>query len=145
MSKIKKIPLSDGALKILGEIKNAITESQHPMIEYSAEGIIKENSKNYDLTTPKGRRACERVCQQRIGYMTQFQAYSILEEHEKKKGDTIKSEDTDFILFRAGFILIKKSKLEPWLSICLLINKLTFQMETQDIFDEVEKTHKKKK
>ena len=145
MSKIKKIPLSDGALKILGEIKNAITESQHPMIEYSAEGIIKENSKSYDLTTSKGRRACERVCQQRIGYMTQFQAYSILEKQDKKKDNASKKEGANFTLFKTGFILIKTNKLEPWLSICLLINQLTFQMETQDIFDEVEKRHKKKK
>lgn len=111
---------SKGTEKLLKQIEQVIVRSGHPSVEYLVGGAVRENSRNYDLTTREGREEYQKKCRETIGGLIMFDAA------------TGRERENDLTPRR---FILETGKLEPWLTLGVLIGELAYQMETQDLVD----------
>jgi hypothetical protein len=119
-AQIRNGRLSKGTQKNLRLIERAIVQSRHPMVEYLGSGVVRENFRNYDLTTKEGRGACEEKCKMTIAYFIFLKTQPAKEKNQNR----LPAE-----------LILKTREFSPWLDIYLLIDDLRFQMETADLVD----------
>lgn len=109
---------------ILQKIYEVIIDCRHPCVEFVIDTYsIRENFTDYDITTKVGRENYQKQCTNTIGYLTTFHA------HYNTK------DDNDRFPFKDN-VTIDAKRLDPWLSLHILLDDLHYQMETGDFVDD---------
>ncbi len=128
------LPLSKKSKEIMEKIRSLATRFPS-LLKIDQEAILVDSSsaRRYDLRVREHRDAYENKCQAAIGYSMYISVGVIQDQRRKTAKQSITHiSDTNF-----GDIQLNVNRFDPWLSLLFLLNDLTFQIETQDLIDEL--------